>query len=276
MPSISSKVVEVDEHVTGNHWIVEDSSKLVNTIALIALGQAEYASEIINELSGVTPVKSIAEYYNEARHQLKITGTTDEQKLASQHHRDGFLFECISWIASQQESDENTYLKDPHISSTTQGLDGLILKMDPQSKSVLHITICEDKCTQNPRRMFKRNVLSSFSEHHEGKRGRDLLANAVALIKLSGLRGKAATEAATKIHDNKYRSYRAALTVPSSISTNAKRKKLFKDYNQLSDINQSQRIGVIFTVDKNLREWFQLLSEQVIVQLNKFEAEDKR
>ncbi|XJZ27731.1 hypothetical protein ACF5W4_02465 [Bacillota bacterium Lsc_1132] len=274
MPSMSSQIVEVDDNVTGHLWSVGNISELAQIIALISLGQAEHAAEIIYELGPVIPVRSISEFYNEAREQLEIRGTTDRKREVSRYHRDGFLFECISWIVSQQVADENTYLKDPHISSTTQGLDGLIIQMDPIEKVVLHTTICEDKCTENPRDKFRDQVMQAFTEHHQNKRGRDLLANAVNLIKQSGLKGTAANLAAEKVYDKTYRTYRAALTVNSGICNAEERQKLFKGYDGLTDILKSQRIGATFIVSGNLRDWFQELAEHVIHALNEFEERE--
>lgn len=239
------------------------------------MGQVEHASEILKEAGVIVPVQSRAHYYEEARNQLMINGETEKKREVSRYHRDGFLFECISWIVSNQEADEYTYLKDPHISSTTQGLDGLIIRMDPEKNVVVQTVICEDKCTQNPRDTFRDKVLEAFSEHHENRRASDLLANAVALIKLSGLRGTKAVLAAEKVHDKEFRSYRAALTVDSSLCTIENRTKLFKGYEKLENIEQNQRIGATFVVNGELRAWFHELSELVINNLNDFEAGEK-
>jgi hypothetical protein len=61
--------------------------------------------------------------------------------------------------------------------------------------------ICEDKCTINPRSKFRDDVLKTFGEHHRNKRARDLVANAVELIRDSGVRGKAAVLAAARVTD---------------------------------------------------------------------------
>ncbi|MED2010909.1 hypothetical protein P4V39_22840 [Brevibacillus borstelensis] len=272
MPAISSQKVDVDDHVTGNLWTVDDIHELAKYIAVIALGQAEHAAEIIHELGTVVPVRSRSEFYQEAREQLRIRGTTTKQIEVSRFHRDGFLFECISWIVAHQTADGNTFLKDPHISSTTQGLDGLIIQMDPVEKVVLHTTICEDKCTENPRKMFRDKVLSAFTEHHQNKRGPDLLANAVTLIRHSGLRGTQATLAAEKVYDITCRTYRAALTVNSNTCNADELQKLFKGYDELKDISKAQRIGATFIVPGKLRDWFQELADHVIAALDEFEA----
>jgi len=275
MSIIDSQIVEIDDNVTGNQWLVNDINELAKTIALITLGQVEHAAEILQEAITIVPVPSRSHYYNEARNQLMINGETDVKREVSRYHRDGFLFECISWIVSSQEADNNTYLKDPHISATTQGLDGLIIRMDPEEKVLIQTIICEDKCTQNPRDTFRDKVLEAFSEHHQNKRASDLLANAVALIKLSGLKGTNAVLAAEKVHDKEFRSYRAALTVDSSVSTISKRLKLFKGYEKLENIEKNQRIGATFIVNGELRVWFHELSELVIHHLNNFEEGEK-
>ena len=96
------------------------------------------------------------------------------------------------------------------------------------------------------------------------------------MIKLSGLRGTEAVLAAEKVHDKEFRSYRAALTVDSSISTIDKRMQLFKGYEKLENIEQNQRVGATFIVSGELREWFHDLSQLVISHLNDFEAGEKK
>ena len=76
--------------------------------------------------------------------------------------RDGLLFEAISWIAARQTATARTYLKDPHLSSTTQGLDGLMIELDEQGTALRRATIFEDKCSANPRQVFQRSGDESF------------------------------------------------------------------------------------------------------------------
>jgi hypothetical protein len=113
----------------------------------------------------------------------------------------------------------------------------------------------------------------TFGEHHTSKRVRDLVANAVSLIRESGLNGSEATKAAARVLDRSFRTYRASLTVGSDISTPQRRKKLFKGYTDLEDIKKEQRIGATLIVEE-LREWFQSLADEVIVALNEYEDAD--
>lgn len=114
----------------------------------------------------------------------------------------------------------------------------------------------------------------TFTEHHEGKRSPDLIANAVSLIKDSGLNGTDATNAAAKVLDKQFRTYRAALTVDKTITTTKKRKHLFKGYDELANITKDQRVGATFVVDGDLRDYFQNLADRVIHALSEFEEEN--
>ena len=274
MPALVSEDVEVDDDVTGLLWSVDDIDDLARLIAVIALGQAQHAARIIEELEPHGPALSDAELYAGARGQMAVRGQTEDQRNVSRYHRDGFLFECISWIVARQAATDRTYLKDPHISATTQGLDGLAIEMHPVEPRVVGATIFEDKCTENPRQKFRDEIMPTFVEHHESKRKRDLVANAVSLIKESGLNGTDAVRAAADVLDKQFRTYRAALTVNAAITTADRRRRLFRGYNGLAQITKSQRIGATFVIDGDLRAWFQTLADQVVDALREFEAAD--
>lgn len=264
--------MDVDDDVSGLLWSIDDEDDLAQLIAVIALGQAQHAARIIRELEPHGPALSDAELFAGARGQMRVRGDTQEQKDVSRYHRDGFLFECISWIVAKQSATDRTFLKDPHTSSTTQGLDGLMVEMHPVEPTIVQATIFEDKCTEHPRAKFRDEVMVTFAEHHASKRKRDLLANAVSIIRESGLNGTEATVAAARVLDKAYRTYRAALTVGPNITTTVRRKALFKGYKDLLDITKAQRVGATMVIDGELRDWFQSLADDVIEALDEFEA----
>ena len=51
--------------------------------------------------------------------------------------RDGFIFEAISWIAARQACGERALLEDPHVSATSQGLDGLMIELAGDKSEVV-------------------------------------------------------------------------------------------------------------------------------------------
>ncbi len=272
MQVIRQKVVPVDNDVAGLEWSIDDINALAALIAVIALGQAEHAAEIIAELAPSAAAYTQADLVDDAKAQMAISGKTAEQRKASRTRRDGFLFECISWIAARQQGDERTFIKDPHLDATTHGLDGLVLQLAPDQAEILSVTICEDKCTANPRAMFRRDVLKTFGEHHRNKRARDLVANAVVLIRDSGVRGTAAVLAAARVTDKSLRCYRAALTT-GALATEGRR-RLFAGYAELDGIAQAQRVGATLPLTSPLRPWFQALAEAVIGALDGFAEDD--
>lgn len=274
MVALVSQDVDVDDNVQGQIWSVKDLDKLAKLIAVIALGQAQHAARIIQELEPYGPAISDVDLYIGAKGQMRIRGDTKKKREVSRYHRDGFLFECISWLTARQQASPRTYFKDPHISSTTQGLDGLSIEMHQEEQRVVGVTVFEDKCTRFPRQKFQQEIMVTFTEHHEGKRSPDLIANAVSLIKDSGLNGTDATNAAAKVLDKQFRTYRAALTVDKTITTTKKRKHLFKGYDELANITKDQRVGATFVVDGDLRDYFQNLADRVIHALSEFEEEN--
>ena len=148
-----------------------------------------------------------------------------------------------------------------------------MINLTPDGKSLAKSTIFEDKCTSSPRDKFRDEVLPVFSDHHENRRSRELVAVATSLLRESGLDGTAAVKASAKVLDKSSRHYRAALTVGTTCDSKPKRKALFKGYDCLAEIQRSQRIGAVFRFDTELREWFQNLSEDIIEKLYEFEAE---
>lgn len=268
MGVILAKSVPVDGDVVGLEWTISDFAGLAVLVAVIALGQAQHAADIIADLQPGGAAYIEADLIDDAKAQMVISGSTPEQRKAARQRRDGFLFECISWIAARQAGDDRTFLKDPHLDATTHGLDGLVLQLAPKKAEILNATICEDKCTSYPRKKFRGEVLRTFAEHHRNKRARDLVANAAELIRDSGLRGTAAVLAASRVTEKDVRSYRAALTTTSLGKEG--RQKLFAGYNELDGITQAQRIGAMMPLDEPLRDWFQKLAEAVIHSLEDF------
>ena len=256
--------------MSGLTWTVPDLDALARVIAIVLLGQSQHAARIIAALEPAAPAFSDARLIADARVQMQIRGATEDERNVSQFHRDGFLFECMSWIVARQDADERTFLKDPHIDATSHGLDGLIVELHPTNPEIRRATICEDKCTANARRLFRRDVMRAFGEHHNNKRARDLVANATAIIRESGLNGTDATRAAARVLKPNIRSYRAALTT-GVLAANG-RVKLFKGFDKLDGITQAQRIGATFEIAGDIRDWFQTLADAVVATLDEFAA----
>jgi hypothetical protein len=271
-PALEIEAVDVDEHCTGSRWLAADPDRLAHIIAIIAMGQAAHAARIISELLPSEPAIDHEALRIDAKRRLSIRGKAASERDASRWQRDGLIFEAISWVAAHEATCGKALLKDPHLSSTTQGLDGLMIELDDSGSAVLRATIFEDKCSDNPRTMFRDGIIPAFKEHHENKRASDLVATAAALIEKSGLDGTKATVAAARVLDKQFRAYRGGLAVTPSDDSLARRKSLFKGYDELEGIEADQRIGATLITSDDLREWFADLAMSAIAYIDNLEA----
>lgn len=97
--TISTAACTVNEHCVGDHWTVGDLELLARLIAIIAMGQAKHAARIIADLQPAVPALTIDVLRVDAKQRLTVTGDTPEKQDAHRWHRDGLIFEVISWIA---------------------------------------------------------------------------------------------------------------------------------------------------------------------------------
>lgn len=266
-PALKIEACKINEHCVGSRWEVADAEYLARVVAIVAMGQAMHAAQIIVDLAPAAPAINDEALRDDAKLRLSIKGETKKAQDASRWHRDGLIFEAISWIAARQEASGEVLLKDPHISATTQGLDGLMIELDEDGTAITRATIFEDKCSGNPRRKFRDEVLPAFALYHKNKRASDLVAAAATLI-AAKLYGTAATQAAARVLDLRYRAYRAGLTIDAGGDTEEGRAALFKDYETLDRIVDEQRIGATFVTAAELRDWFDALAEQAIAYLD--------
>jgi hypothetical protein len=244
-PALSIQAVKINPDCTGSRWTAGDLDHLARIIAIIAMGQATHAARIIAKLLPSEPAIDHEALRASAKQRLSITGTTKKQREVSQYHRDGLIFEAISWAAAQQALGGKALLRDPHISATTQGLDGLMIELDKAGTDVTRATIFEDKCSENPDQTFQQKIMSAFKAHHENKRAPELVATAATLIEKAGLDGTQAAKAAARVLDKEFRAYWGSLAVTTDDDSLERRQSIFKNYGALKDIEASQRIGAV-------------------------------
>ena len=237
------------------------------------MGQAVHAARIIKDLLPAEPAINFEALKANAKQRLTVTGKTEEQKDARRYHRDGLIFEAISWIAAQQQTVGKALLRDPHISSTTQGLDGLMIEWDTAGAEVQRATIFEDKCSENPDHTFRYKIMPAFTAHHENRRASDLVATAAALLEKAGLDGTELVKAAARILDRSYRTYRGSLAVTMADDSVERRKKIFQTYEKLDGIKADQRVGAVLITSDDLRGWFDTFADTAIAYIDSLSKE---
>jgi len=256
--ALSVSEVSIDENSIGSRWEPVDTKQLAKLVAKIVMGQARFAANIINEIATTGGVISNEDLVNEATIKLSVQDTKERPRIGyPRHQRDGLIFEIISWIAARHTYPDTAYLKAPHISSTTQGLDGLMIELDNKKESIERTVIFEDKCTENPRGYFRDEVLPMFINRHNNNRSAELIDAASTLIALSGVEEGFIPSVVEDVLDTSKRSYRASFSLTKRSDTQPKRKKLFKGYDKLEDLTADQRVGACFIVEGAMRDWFE-------------------
>ena len=175
-PPLSTQPVSIDAQCVGDRWAAHDGTSLAKLIAIIAMGQAAYAAYILRDLLPATPAFSDADLSQEARVRMTVQDDVKTPRTGyPRWQRDGFIFEAISWIAARQVYGTDVLLKDPHVSATSQGLDGLMIELADDKSKVVMTTIFEDKCTDDPRNTFLQKVIPAFLDRHKNKRSAELV-----------------------------------------------------------------------------------------------------
>lgn len=269
LPPLTTQNVSIDSKCVGDRWVAHDQDGLARLIALIAMGQAAHAAHILKESLPIAPAFSDADLRQEARIRLTIQEDGKTPRTGyPRWQRDGFMFEAISWIAARQVYGQEVLLKDPHVSATSQGLDGLMIELSSDKSVVLMTTIFEDKCTDNPRDTFLNKVIPAFVDRHNNKRSAELVATASVLLRMGGVDQGAVTTMAASVMDRTQRRYRAAFALPKSLDSQAERKKLFKNYDRITGLAQDRRVGAGLIVDGDVRDWFENLATQAIAYID--------
>lgn len=266
--ALSIDAVPINSHCIGTRWSELDRARLAQLIAFVAMGQATRASTVIRRLEPATPEFTVDELCDEAIATLTVKeATTNPGGGYPRYQRDGFVFEVISWVAAVQTMGADAVLKHPHTSSTTQGVDGLLLVVDQASNSLREAVIFEDKCTDDPRAMFLSKVLPAFLDRHRNKRSAELVSTATTLLASARFAPEEASRESAKILDPSIRKYRSAFAVSEEFDSEDRRSFLFGRFEELDGLVPDQRIGACLVVSGEMRDWFDALAADAVTYL---------
>ena len=264
------------EYFIGNCWEVLNIDKLANIVAHIAKGQILHAQNIISGINSGEQVSYLDEenlttIKNECVNLLTVEKDASGRELrsAKKWQRDGFLFEAISWIATCQNAPSGALIRDPHVKPTEQGLDGLMIIIEQETNSPINLTIFEDKCGEDPRRMFREQILPYFEGIHRGigDKSRQILANVTTLLRRLPIENMQKASIAGRVLDINIRVYRASLVINESDNNDDTRSRIFPGYDRLDNIPQANRLAATFVTSCDMRDWFEDFAQLVINKL---------
>lgn len=238
----------------GCEWTIPQVDLLAQWIAWVAVGQSVHVANILH-LVGARPKPTDNDAVKEAINLLTQAGTSPD-------HRDGWMFQVMSWLAAHCQT-PNALIAAPHMIHAEKGLDGLEIILD-SSSAVVATVIFEDKATVNARSTVRDKVWPEFKEFESGAAVARMSQAAAGILAVAKHPDPSA--AVSKILWKSTKRYRLSITAtkntPASVSS------LFKGYAATVPGALERRRGEIFVVS-DLRPWMAALADLAIAHARK-------
>ncbi len=249
----------------GSVWTVADADALAEVCAQILIGRALHAGMILDGVHpvGTPPIVSAA---LKEKLRLELHPQTDPKVW----HRDGLLFEIISWVAARLTATANDAISDPHLKATNQGTDCVKVTIDPAARRLTRATVYEYKCTTNWRQLFSQDVLAAFREYVSGERDNQLAQVAITLLIGLGFTTEERNAAYDELVRARPLAFQASLTVSPAGFTAEQRLALFTGYDAITG-DVATRGGNVMPLD-DVRAWFTAFSAQVWAKIEAFDV----
>ena len=211
--------------VSGTAWTIDDEDELARMVGRIFLGHFLHVEKILQKLKPKHKMVD-GQAAKEAKARLVVKKGTEPW------HRDGLVFQSISWIAAHQASvNKSSVFSLPHMIPAHKGFDGLEIEMT--SKNKLHcLVIFEDKATENPRDMIRTSVWPDIEALHGGQRQTELMQELTALLQRANVKDPdAIIETAVW---KQIRKFRVSVTGAEGQDEQAEFDKLFKGFDAVT------------------------------------------
>jgi hypothetical protein len=241
----------------GCAWTIGDIPQLALHVAQVALGQSRHVAKILAG-ADVAPPPTSESMRAAAIDLLTVPAGADPW------HRDGWMFQTISWLAANR-ANPAAVIRAPHMILAHKGFDGLQLEIDTSSGLVIAAVIFEDKATDNPRDTIRDEVWPDFKLLEAGERENVLSADVSALLITRP--DIDADKAIENIIWRQIRRYRVSITVGATHASSAGRQRLFRGFDDIASGDVQRRRGEILHVDQ-LRPWMASLATAAISALN--------
>lgn len=240
----------------GYRWTIQDSDALASLLARLILGEHLHARKVIEGNTSVGRAPTASDI-DKAVAKLQLRPEQDPW------HRDGWVMQMISWVATYKRSGAACTVRAPQPRKADKGFDGIFIDVDTQGKLV--VTVCEDKATDNARKMFAGKVIPALKELEEGHRDAELVNEVTTILQTMPNIDAAAAIAALDWDTS--RRYRVAVTVTAEDNSEAGRTALFKGYDAVATGAIERRCGETLLVEP-LREWMNTFCGTIVSKLN--------
>jgi hypothetical protein len=238
----------------GSQWSVADEDQLATLVALVMVGRSHMAARVLEGTQDQPPLAPDALRERLRRQLFPAAGPQT-------FHRDGLLFEIICWIVVQLTAGPDEVVSEPHLSSTSQGLDTIKIAFEPEARNVDRAFIYEQKCTEDARGLFLAQVLPAFKKWVLGVRDNDLLQEAIGLLQRFNLTDEEHRRIYDRLLQDRPLAFHAAITVnptPFSLPLSV---ALFTGYTNVTPAIED-RFGDTFPL-ADIRAWFSAFANRV-------------
>jgi hypothetical protein len=246
MPITFAPIANAQEWA-GTSWTIKSDEELAKLVARVALGQSHYALRVLRE-TGFIGHKTAATTLPGA---LKLLTAADPTKP---YHRDGWLFQVISWIAAHLQEPDGLIME-PHMIHAHKGFDGVHVRM--VGGEVDTVVICEEKATKNPRKTILGSVWTEFESMQKGNSDHRLLSEVLVILKTRG--GIDLDAAIEQLVWKNARAYRVAITVADEVIDD-----VFEGYPDVIVGDVVKRRSEVLPL-KNMRIWMNSIAEKARV-----------
>jgi len=249
-----------------SHWSAPQLDQLVSLLAWLVVGHVLHVEQILT--GSVSDDPAITERMVDiAKEKLHCAdrNTVDKYGHAVPHpcvvHRDGWLFQLISWIVSSKEF-PGTIIKTPQPRKTESGFDGLLLKLD--GSTILYVLMVEDKATDDPRNTVRNKVWPEFKSYETGERDPELVAEASVLLRhWPGIDANQVVKAVDWLSKKRYRASVATTkdNLPAQVH-------VFEGYEDTVPGDPQRRLANLLLC-ANMRDFFEDLSHRISDELER-------
>ena len=146
---------------------------MAERVARVALGQYRHVARILAGANVPSPGASA----DQAANAIKLLTVAPGE---DPWHRDGWVFQTLSWIAAQQMG-HGTVTRPPQILKADKGFDGMQLELSADGKSMTAVII-QDKATDNARKTIREEVWPGIVALEAGERASELTHQTTAML----------------------------------------------------------------------------------------------
>ena len=243
---------------SGYQWLLRDEEKLSICVAFLVAGYYQHVARILSPAE-TPPTPNLGS--------SAIDAAIAKIQDSNHWHRDGWLFQMISWIAAQLATGGKTPTSAPQPRPADKGLDGLIIELSSDSASASAVVICEDKATNNPRQTIRSEVWPELDEFETGRRDNELVSEVTSVLRTYALAQAKVQRIIEQIYWQDQRHYRVSITVDQCHDDHGGRQRLFAGYDVHVAGDLVRRRAETVHIPE-LRAWLERFAHKVIARLS--------